>query len=138
MSFFSFTNFFLICIICSSCFSFKAPMYYRKANAAMLVYDITSEDSFYDIKDWVSGRFDIEGESISPPSLSLSLHGTLVIQLYISCDGIESVYCQLVSSLYINIYNVQCTTQNWLERNFWMGYKEVISQYLSFFNKKRI
>lgn len=35
-------------------FRSMAPMYYRKANAAMLVYDITSEDSFYDIKDWVS------------------------------------------------------------------------------------
>ena len=33
-------------------------MYYRKANAAMLIYDITSEDSFYDIKDWVSGMLD--------------------------------------------------------------------------------
>ncbi|XP_048251202.1 ras-related protein RHN1-like [Haliotis rufescens] len=34
-------------------FRSMAPMYYRKANAAMLVYDITSSDSFYDIKDWV-------------------------------------------------------------------------------------
>ena len=31
-------------------------MYYRKANAAMLIYDITDSDSFYDIKDWISGR----------------------------------------------------------------------------------
>lgn len=35
-------------------FRSMAPMYYRKANAAMLVYDMTSADSFYDIKDWVS------------------------------------------------------------------------------------
>ncbi|ESO95115.1 hypothetical protein LOTGIDRAFT_215280 [Lottia gigantea] len=34
-------------------FRSMAPMYYRKANAAMLLYDITSPDSFYDIKDWV-------------------------------------------------------------------------------------
>lgn len=34
-------------------FRSMAPMYYRKANAAMLMYDITSLDSFYDIKDWV-------------------------------------------------------------------------------------
>ncbi|KAK7475735.1 hypothetical protein BaRGS_00033007 [Batillaria attramentaria] len=34
-------------------FRSMAPMYYRKANAAMLVYDITSLESFYDIKDWV-------------------------------------------------------------------------------------
>lgn len=35
-------------------FRSMAPMYYRKANAAMLIYDITSSDTFYDIKDWVS------------------------------------------------------------------------------------
>ncbi|KAK3790083.1 hypothetical protein RRG08_030504 [Elysia crispata] len=34
-------------------FRSMAPMYYRKANAAMLMYDITSLESFYDIKDWV-------------------------------------------------------------------------------------
>ncbi|XP_021359661.1 ras-related protein Rab-31-like isoform X2 [Mizuhopecten yessoensis] len=34
-------------------FRSMAPMYYRKANAAMLIYDLTSADSFYDIKDWV-------------------------------------------------------------------------------------
>ncbi|CAE1304720.1 RAB21 [Acanthosepion pharaonis] len=34
-------------------FRSMAPMYYRKANAAMLVYDITCKDSYYDIKDWV-------------------------------------------------------------------------------------
>ncbi|KAH3870124.1 ras-related protein Rab-31-like [Dreissena polymorpha] len=35
-------------------FRSMAPMYYRKANAAMLIYDITSSDTFYDIKDWVT------------------------------------------------------------------------------------
>lgn len=35
-------------------FRSMAPMYYRKANAAMLIYDLTSADSFYDIKDWIS------------------------------------------------------------------------------------
>ncbi|XP_050395769.1 uncharacterized protein LOC126814562 [Patella vulgata] len=34
-------------------FRSMAPMYYRKANAAMLLYDITCTDSFYDVKDWV-------------------------------------------------------------------------------------
>ncbi len=31
-------------------------MYYRKANAAMLVFDITSEESFDDMKTWVNGE----------------------------------------------------------------------------------
>ena len=39
-------------------------MYYRKANAAMLVYDITSLESFYDIKDWVKGESDMKTRKI--------------------------------------------------------------------------
>ena len=42
------------------CDCLQAPMYYRKANAAMLVYDITSLESFYDIKDWVKGESDMK------------------------------------------------------------------------------
>ena len=36
---------------------FQAPMYYRKANAAMLVFDITNEETFLDMKTWVHGNF---------------------------------------------------------------------------------
>ncbi|CAH1788841.1 unnamed protein product [Owenia fusiformis] len=35
-------------------FRSMAPMYYRNANAALLVYDITSAASFEDVKSWVS------------------------------------------------------------------------------------
>nr|CAG8440105.1 8632_t:CDS:2 [Entrophospora candida] len=31
----------------------NAPMYYRGANAAILVYDITSEESFLDMNSWI-------------------------------------------------------------------------------------
>ncbi|KAI0232816.1 Ras-related protein Rab-21 [Lamellibrachia satsuma] len=34
-------------------FRAMAPMYYRRANAALLVYDITSLQSFADVKHWV-------------------------------------------------------------------------------------
>ncbi|KAF9180237.1 hypothetical protein BGZ50_006368 [Haplosporangium sp. Z 11] len=34
-------------------FRSMAPMYYRGANAAILVYDITSEESFRDMNSWV-------------------------------------------------------------------------------------
>ncbi|KAK3815739.1 MAG: small GTPase superfamily, partial [Linnemannia elongata] len=34
-------------------FRSMAPMYYRGANAAILVYDITSEESFRDMSSWV-------------------------------------------------------------------------------------
>ena len=33
-----------------------APMYYRKANAAIIVYDITNSKSFDQAKEWVSGN----------------------------------------------------------------------------------
>ena len=32
------------------------PMYYRGSNAAILVYDITSEESFESVKHWVRGK----------------------------------------------------------------------------------
>ena len=34
-------------------FRSMAPMYYRNANAAIVVFDITTEDSFHKMKDWV-------------------------------------------------------------------------------------
>ena len=33
----------------------KAPMYYRRANAAIIVYDITQEKSFNEARDWAKG-----------------------------------------------------------------------------------
>jgi len=33
-----------------------APMYYRGANAAILVYDITNMESFFDIQNWLDGE----------------------------------------------------------------------------------
>lgn len=30
-----------------------APMYYRNANAALLVFDVTSHNSFEEVKSWV-------------------------------------------------------------------------------------
>jgi Ras-related protein Rab-21 len=32
-----------------------APMYYRNANAALIVFDITQYDTFQAVKDWVKG-----------------------------------------------------------------------------------
>jgi len=34
-------------------FRAMAPLYYRTANAAFIMYDITSEESFQDVKNWV-------------------------------------------------------------------------------------
>lgn len=34
-----------------------APMYYRGASAAILVYDITSEESFTEMVSWMEGIF---------------------------------------------------------------------------------
>lgn len=32
------------------------PMYYRRANAAIIVYDVTSEESFINVTEWVKGN----------------------------------------------------------------------------------
>lgn len=32
-----------------------APMYYRGAHAALLVYDITSQESFEELSSWIEG-----------------------------------------------------------------------------------
>lgn len=34
-----------------------APMYYRRANAAMIVYDVTRESTFEEAKNWVKGQW---------------------------------------------------------------------------------
>lgn len=33
-----------------------APMYYRGAQAALLVYDITSQESFEELSSWIEGK----------------------------------------------------------------------------------
>lgn len=36
-------------------FRAMAPMYYRGAQAALLVYDITSQESFVELHSWIEG-----------------------------------------------------------------------------------
>lgn len=36
-------------------FRAMAPMYYRNANAALLVFDITQEHTFQAVQNWVKG-----------------------------------------------------------------------------------
>lgn len=36
-------------------FRSMAPMYYRGANAALIVFDITNYSTFSDVKSWVHG-----------------------------------------------------------------------------------
>lgn len=38
-----------------STFLAQAPMYYRGANAALLLYDITNASSFDDVRGWLEG-----------------------------------------------------------------------------------
>lgn len=46
-----------LCTDTSNCT--QAPMYYRGAHAAILVYDITNDDSLADIEVWLDGMLDI-------------------------------------------------------------------------------
>lgn len=36
-------------------------MYYRRANAAIIVYDITSNKSFEEAKQWIKGKRELKG-----------------------------------------------------------------------------
>jgi GTPase SAR1 family protein len=38
-----------------TCLDPQAPMYYRGANAALLLYDITNQVSFQDVQGWLKG-----------------------------------------------------------------------------------
>ena len=38
------------------CLLLQAPLYYRNANAAFIVYDITCPNSFEDVKTWIKGK----------------------------------------------------------------------------------
>lgn len=53
----SISSIYLICLPneMSFCCRFHAlgPIYYRSSNGAILVYDITDEDSFQKVKNWV-------------------------------------------------------------------------------------
>ena len=37
-------------------FRSMAPMYYRNAKAAILVFDVTKEQSFLKVKEWLNGK----------------------------------------------------------------------------------
>ncbi|OHS93354.1 Ras-related protein Rab-5A [Tritrichomonas foetus] len=47
-----------------------APMYYQNADAAVIVYDITSKDSFNDINEWLSELLEK-----GPPNIIIALVG---------------------------------------------------------------
>ena len=49
-------NFFLLHV---TVLTIQAPMYYRRANAAVIVYDITNENSFVEARSWVKGEIDL-------------------------------------------------------------------------------
>ena len=57
------------CIPMSFRFRSMAPMYYRRANAAVIMYDITREQSFEEAQEWV------EGEEWEVSFLSVVVHG---------------------------------------------------------------
>ncbi len=66
-----------------------APMYYRRANAALIVYDITREKSFDEAKEWVRGK---QHSLLYSIVLSLSDHnGVTVLSLSLCvCAELES------------------------------------------------
>ncbi|XP_011504935.1 PREDICTED: ras-related protein RabJ isoform X2 [Ceratosolen solmsi marchali] len=61
-------------------FKSMAPMYYRNANAAFLVFDITEYNTFTSVKSWVT-------------ELKRNVEGTMVLILVVLHDeGVEQVF----------------------------------------------
>ncbi|GFR61060.1 Ras-related protein Rab-1C-like [Elysia marginata] len=94
-------------------FRSMAPMYYRKANAAMLMYDITSLESFYDIKDWVKvlcllgNKSDLEsGRKVSKEDAeeyAASIDALFYETSALKNMGIEDAFLKVSKNL-INLY----------------------------------
>ena len=61
-----------------------APMYYRRANAAMIVYDITRENTFEEAKEWVRGQS--SGRWISKCGFGVGLVGVKHTRVYCQFD----------------------------------------------------
>ena len=56
-----------------------APMYYRKANAAILVYDVTKRSSFNDMKSWIE-----ELQRNSEGQIVICILGTILVKTVIN------------------------------------------------------
>jgi len=55
-----------------------APMYYRGSHAALVVYDLTSEQSFYSLQRWVK-----ELQQYGPPNIVIAIAGN-------KCDLVDA------------------------------------------------
>ncbi|KAJ2556451.1 hypothetical protein EV175_001997 [Coemansia sp. RSA 1933] len=94
-------------------FRAMTQMYYRGANAVILVYDITSEESFRDVDTWVQVLFLVGNKlDLSPEKREVdyerareyvkSITGDDTALLEISCrddDGVIDVFYELASRL---------------------------------------
>ncbi|XP_074661637.1 ras-related protein Rab-31-like [Tubulanus polymorphus] len=86
-------------------FRAMAPMYYRKANAAFLVFDLTSAESFEDVKTWVKelkrnidgtiamcvlgNKNDLENEREVPKDIAQD-YATSIGALYFETSALEN------------------------------------------------
>ncbi len=48
-------------------------MYYRGANAALLLYDITNASSFEDVRGWLEGEFQVQLFMVAPQPRCVSI-----------------------------------------------------------------
>jgi Ras-related protein Rab-21 len=65
-----------------------APMYYRGAHAAILVFDITSPESLDKVAEWVEELRQHVGKSISCVVMS---------SVSVSCHVASAIYTEIVS-----------------------------------------
>eukprot|EP01017_Pseudomicrothorax_dubius_P031985 TRINITY_DN4139_c0_g1_i4.p1 TRINITY_DN4139_c0_g1~~TRINITY_DN4139_c0_g1_i4.p1 ORF type:complete len:210 (+),score=13.41 TRINITY_DN4139_c0_g1_i4:118-747(+) len=74
-----------------------APMYYKEAHAALLVYDVTSKTSFEVLKEWVK-----ELREYGPPNLVIAIAGNKIDLIgQVEVDYMEaSIYAKSLNALF--------------------------------------
>ena len=71
-----------------------APMYYRRANAAMIVYDITREKSFQEAQEWIKGKLN--------HFISIATIHALCMYMYVYTTN-KNIFYQPSFSLYCRV-----------------------------------
>ena len=115
---------FPLCLLFYYFYTFRfrsmAPMYYRRANAAMIVYDVTRESTFEEAKEWVKGqswesRHEVETEEFFGRSVVVLFAMTAVIPYGQPDTLINSIQPTHIRA-HTHTHTLKCTLfplQNW-------------------------
>ena len=88
-----------------------APMYYRGASAAIVVYDITNENSFESVKMWIR-----ELQQLGPPDIVIAIAGNktdLVDQREVPTEN-GIAYAEKISAVFAETSALNASNVNYL------------------------